>query len=99
MGLGVRDPCHLHVQLRAFVRRRGHTLREGEAQGSPFKRLLQVLVATFKKRKESVPEDVGLLYQNKDHDVADDDPVLDGLLVLADTYGTFDSGCSRRSRH
>jgi dipeptide/tripeptide permease len=37
-------------------------------EGSPFKRLLQVVVAAFKKRKEAVPEDAALLYQNKELD-------------------------------
>ncbi|KAF8765638.1 hypothetical protein HU200_008130 [Digitaria exilis] len=37
-------------------------------EGSPFKRLLQVLVAAFRKRMEDVPEDAGLLYHNKELD-------------------------------
>jgi peptide/histidine transporter 3/4 len=50
-------------------------------QGSPFKRLLQVVVAAFKKRKESVPEDFGLLYQNKELDA----PIAaDGRLLHTD---------------
>lgn len=50
-------------------------------QGSPFKRLLQVVVAAFKKGKDSVPEDVGLLYQNKQLDA----PIAaDGRLLHTD---------------
>ncbi|CAL4908208.1 unnamed protein product [Urochloa decumbens] len=37
-------------------------------EGSPFKRLLQVVVAAFRKRKEDVPEDAGSLYHNKELD-------------------------------
>ena len=37
-------------------------------EGSPFKRLLQVVVAAFRKRKVDVPEDAGLLYHNKELD-------------------------------
>jgi dipeptide/tripeptide permease len=36
--------------------------------GSPFKRLAQVAVAAFKKRKVTVPEDLGMLYQEKELD-------------------------------
>ncbi|KAF8765639.1 hypothetical protein HU200_008131 [Digitaria exilis] len=36
--------------------------------GSPFTRLAQVLVAAFKKRNAEVPEDTGMLYQDKDLD-------------------------------
>ena len=91
MGLGFRIPAiAMFVFVLSFVN--GYTLYvKVKPEGSPFKRLLQVLVAAFKKRKEFVPEDVGLLYQNKDHDAADDDQVLDGLLVLVDAYNTFES--------
>ena len=37
-------------------------------EGSPFKRLLQVVIAAFRKRKVDVPEDTGLLYHNKELD-------------------------------
>jgi len=37
-------------------------------EGSPFKWLLQVVVAAFRKRKVDVPEDAGLLYHNKELD-------------------------------
>ncbi|KAJ1275532.1 hypothetical protein BS78_05G143100 [Paspalum vaginatum] len=36
--------------------------------GSPFTRLAQVLVAAFRKRNAAVPEDTGLLYQDKELD-------------------------------
>jgi len=36
--------------------------------GSPFTRLLQVLVAAFRKRNAAVPEDTGMLYQDKELD-------------------------------
>uniref|UniRef100_K3ZEZ9 Major facilitator superfamily (MFS) profile domain-containing protein n=1 Tax=Setaria italica TaxID=4555 RepID=K3ZEZ9_SETIT len=50
-------------------------------EGSPFKRLLQVVVAAFKKRKEDVPEDAGLLYHNKELDA----PIAaDGRLLHTD---------------
>ncbi|KAJ8760103.1 hypothetical protein K2173_010959 [Erythroxylum novogranatense] len=38
--------------------------------GSPLTRLAQVVVSAFRKRKAVVPEDPGLLYQNKDLDAA-----------------------------
>ena len=37
-------------------------------EGSPFKRLLQVVVAAFRKRKVDVPEEAGLLYHNMELD-------------------------------
>jgi peptide/histidine transporter 3/4 len=37
--------------------------------GSPFTRLAQVVAAAFKKRHAAVPEDPGLLYQDKELDV------------------------------
>ncbi|VAH07392.1 unnamed protein product [Triticum turgidum subsp. durum] len=36
--------------------------------GSPFVRLVQVVATAIKKRKEAVPEDAGMLYQNKELD-------------------------------
>jgi peptide/histidine transporter 3/4 len=36
--------------------------------GSPFTRLVQVLVAAFRKRNAAVPEDTGILYQDKELD-------------------------------
>uniref|UniRef100_A0A452Z3P2 Major facilitator superfamily (MFS) profile domain-containing protein n=1 Tax=Aegilops tauschii subsp. strangulata TaxID=200361 RepID=A0A452Z3P2_AEGTS len=36
--------------------------------GSPFVRLVQVVAAAIKKRKEAMPEDAGMLYQNKELD-------------------------------
>ncbi|KAM7524395.1 hypothetical protein LguiA_014297 [Lonicera macranthoides] len=38
--------------------------------GSPLVRLTQVIVAAVRKRKEVVPDDCGLLYQNKEIDAA-----------------------------
>ncbi|KAJ1262887.1 hypothetical protein BS78_09G143500 [Paspalum vaginatum] len=56
-------------------------------EGSPFKRLLQVVVAALKKRKEPVPEDVGLLYQNKELDA----PIAaDGRLLHTDQLRFLD---------
>ena len=50
-------------------------------EGSPFKRLLQVVVAAFRKRKVDVPEDAGLLYHNKELDA----PIAaDGRLLHTD---------------
>ncbi|KAG2584194.1 hypothetical protein PVAP13_6KG281300 [Panicum virgatum] len=37
-------------------------------EGSPFKRLLQVVVAAFRKGKVDVPEEAGLLYHNMELD-------------------------------
>ena len=37
---------------------------------SPLVRLAQVIVAAVKKRKEVVPEDPALLYENREHDAA-----------------------------
>jgi peptide/histidine transporter 3/4 len=36
--------------------------------GSPFVRLVHVIVAAIRKRKETVPEDAAMLYQNKELD-------------------------------
>jgi peptide/histidine transporter 3/4 len=36
--------------------------------GSPFTRLAQVVAAAFKKRNAAVPEDPGMLYQDKELD-------------------------------
>uniref|UniRef100_A0ACD5TLR8 Uncharacterized protein n=1 Tax=Avena sativa TaxID=4498 RepID=A0ACD5TLR8_AVESA len=46
--------------------------------GSPFVRLIQVIVAAIRKRKEAVPEDAAMLYQNKELDA----PIaVDGRLL------------------
>uniref|UniRef100_A0ACD5U3Y4 Uncharacterized protein n=1 Tax=Avena sativa TaxID=4498 RepID=A0ACD5U3Y4_AVESA len=46
--------------------------------GSPFVRLIQVVVAAIRKRKEAVPEDAAMLYQNKELDA----PIaVDGRLL------------------
>uniref|UniRef100_A0A0D9WGG9 Uncharacterized protein n=1 Tax=Leersia perrieri TaxID=77586 RepID=A0A0D9WGG9_9ORYZ len=50
-------------------------------EGSPFKRLVQVVVAAFKKVKEPVPEDAGALYHNKELDAA---IAADGRLLHTD---------------
>ncbi|PUZ66002.1 hypothetical protein GQ55_3G271200 [Panicum hallii var. hallii] len=56
-------------------------------EGSPFKRLLQVVVAAFRKRKEDVPEDAGLLYHNKELDA----PIAaDGKLLHTDQLRFLD---------
>ncbi|KAK3135578.1 hypothetical protein QOZ80_5BG0420610 [Eleusine coracana subsp. coracana] len=56
-------------------------------EGSPFKRLLQVVVAAVKKRKEAVPEDAALLYQNKELDA----PIAaDGRLLHTDQLRFLD---------
>ncbi|KAG2627522.1 protein NRT1/ PTR FAMILY 3.1-like [Panicum virgatum] len=56
-------------------------------EGSPFKRLLQVLVAAFRKRKVDVPEDAGLLYHNKELDA----PIAaDGRLLHTDQLRLLD---------
>ncbi|CAO2150003.1 unnamed protein product [Urochloa humidicola] len=56
-------------------------------EGSPFKRLLQVLVAAFKKRKQDVPEDAGSLYHNKELDAA---VAADGRLLHTDQLRFLD---------
>jgi peptide/histidine transporter 3/4 len=46
--------------------------------GSPFVRLVHVIVAAIRKRKETVPEDAAMLYQNKELDA----PIaVDGRLL------------------
>jgi peptide/histidine transporter 3/4 len=64
-------------------------------EGSPFKRLLQVVVAAFRKRKETVPEDAGLLYHNKELDA----PIAaDGRLLHTDQLRQVPlTSCSRWS--
>uniref|UniRef100_A0A0E0DRC6 Major facilitator superfamily (MFS) profile domain-containing protein n=1 Tax=Oryza meridionalis TaxID=40149 RepID=A0A0E0DRC6_9ORYZ len=50
-------------------------------EGSPFKRLVQVVVAAFKKIKVPVPDDAGELYHNKELDAA---IAADGRLLHSD---------------
>uniref|UniRef100_J3M751 Major facilitator superfamily (MFS) profile domain-containing protein n=1 Tax=Oryza brachyantha TaxID=4533 RepID=J3M751_ORYBR len=56
-------------------------------EGSPFKRLLQVVVAALKKFKEPVPEDAGMLYHNKELDAAN---ATDGRLLHSDQLRFLD---------
>ncbi|CAN6351015.1 unnamed protein product [Urochloa humidicola] len=56
-------------------------------EGSPFKRLLQVVVAAFRKRKEDVPEDAGSLYHNKELDAR---IAADGMLLHTDQLRFLD---------
>ncbi|TVU19352.1 hypothetical protein EJB05_35496, partial [Eragrostis curvula] len=59
----------------------------GKPEGSPFKRLLQVVVAACKKRKDAVPEDAALLYRNKELDA----PIAaDGTLLHTDQLRFLD---------
>ncbi|KAK7336411.1 hypothetical protein VNO77_16951 [Canavalia gladiata] len=55
--------------------------------GSPFVRLAQVIVAAVKKRKETLPEDPKLLYQNRELDAAIS---LEGRLLHSDQFKWLD---------
>ncbi|CAK7340302.1 unnamed protein product [Dovyalis caffra] len=55
--------------------------------GSPLLRLVQVIVAAVKNRKEVVPEDPSLLYQNKELDAAIS---VNGRLLHTDQFKWFD---------
>ncbi|KAM3750169.1 hypothetical protein ACB098_04G017400 [Castanea mollissima] len=55
--------------------------------GSPLVRLAQVIVAAVKKRKEVVPEDLALLYENREHDAAIS---LHGRLLQTNQFKWFD---------
>ncbi|GMY32706.1 protein NRT1/ PTR FAMILY 3.1-like [Fagus crenata] len=55
--------------------------------GSPFVRLAQVIVAAVKKRKEVVPADPALLYENKELDAAIS---LNGRLLHTNQFKWFD---------
>ncbi|KAM4105817.1 hypothetical protein ACB094_04G021800 [Castanea mollissima] len=55
--------------------------------GSPLVRLAQVIVAAVKKRKEVVPEDPALLYENREHDAAIS---LHGRLLQTNQFKWFD---------
>ncbi|XP_027350288.1 protein NRT1/ PTR FAMILY 3.1-like isoform X3 [Abrus precatorius] len=56
-------------------------------EGSPLVRLVQVIVAAIKKRKETLPTDPKLLYQNKDLDAGIS---LEGTLLHTDQYKWLD---------
>ncbi|GAB4851790.1 hypothetical protein Ancab_031189 [Ancistrocladus abbreviatus] len=55
--------------------------------GSPFVRLAQVIAAATKKRKEKVPEDPSLLYENKELDAAIS---TDGRLLHTEQFKWLD---------
>ncbi|KAL6910000.1 hypothetical protein ACP4OV_001258 [Aristida adscensionis] len=55
--------------------------------GSPFTRLAQVVAAAFKKRTAAVPEDSGMLYQDKELDALIS---TDGRLMHTDQLTFFD---------
>ncbi|GMI70053.1 NRT1/ PTR family 3.1 [Hibiscus trionum] len=57
--------------------------------GSPLIRLAQVIVAAFKKRKETAPENPKLLYHNKE---LDSEITIHGRLVHTDQYQWLDKG-------
>ncbi|KAJ6921455.1 hypothetical protein NC652_015381 [Populus alba x Populus x berolinensis] len=56
-------------------------------EGSPLVRLAQVVVAAAKKRKEVMPLDPGMLYQNKELDAAIS---VNGRLLHSDQFRWFD---------
>ncbi|XP_022761776.1 protein NRT1/ PTR FAMILY 3.1-like isoform X2 [Durio zibethinus] len=61
--------------------------RKMKPGGSPLIRLAQVIAAAVKKRKEIIPEDPKLLYQNKELDAAIS---VHGRLVHTNQYKWFD---------
>nr|KJB71911.1 hypothetical protein B456_011G146900 [Gossypium raimondii] len=84
-GLGIPTIAMI-VSIIAFVI--GSPLyKKIEPGGSPLIRLAQVIVAAFKKRKETAPENPKLLYQNKEVDAAIS---LHGRLVHTDQYKWLD---------
>ncbi|XP_020219065.1 protein NRT1/ PTR FAMILY 3.1 [Cajanus cajan] len=84
-GLGIPTIAML-ISIIAFVL--GSPLyKTVKPEGSPLVRLAQVIVAAIKKRKEALPEDPKLLYQNWELD----DPIsLDGRLLHSKQYKWLD---------
>ncbi|MED6192194.1 hypothetical protein PIB30_007722 [Stylosanthes scabra] len=74
------------VSIVAFVM--GSPLyRDVKPKGSPLVRLVEVIVAAVRKRKEDLPNDANLLYQNKELDA----PIsLQGRLQHTDQYKFLD---------
>ncbi|KAK7336408.1 hypothetical protein VNO77_16948 [Canavalia gladiata] len=84
-GLGIPSIAML-ISIIAFVL--GSPLyKTVKPGGSPLVRLAQVIVAAFKKRKEALPEDPKLLYQNRELDAAIS---LEGKLLHSDQYKWLD---------
>ncbi|XVF29262.1 hypothetical protein REPUB_Repub15cG0105900 [Reevesia pubescens] len=84
-GLGI-PAIAMAISIVAFVI--GSPLyKKMKPGGSPLIRLAQVIVAAVKKRKEIVPEDPNLLYQNKELDAAIS---VHGRLVHTNQYKRFD---------
>ena len=80
-GLGIPTIAML-ISIIAFVL--GSPLYKNvKPGGSPLVRLTQVIVAAVKKRKEALPEDSKLLYQNRELDAAIS---LEGRLLHSDQF-------------
>ncbi|KAJ8770409.1 hypothetical protein K2173_015023 [Erythroxylum novogranatense] len=62
--------------------------------GSPLTRLAQVLVSAIRKRKVVLPEDTGLLYQNKELDAAIS---VNGRLLHTDQFRWLDKAATVRT--
>ncbi|XP_027350286.1 protein NRT1/ PTR FAMILY 3.1-like isoform X1 [Abrus precatorius] len=84
-GLGI-PTIAMFISIIAFVL--GSPLyKTVKPEGSPLVRLAQVIVAAIKKRKEPLPEDTKLLYQNWELDAAIS---LEGKLLHSDQYKWLD---------
>ncbi|XP_061369923.1 protein NRT1/ PTR FAMILY 3.1-like [Gastrolobium bilobum] len=86
-GLGIPAIAML-ISIIAFVL--GSPLyKTVKPEGSPLVRLAQVIVAAVKKRREVLPDDPKLLYQNRE---LDDAISLEGRLLHSDQYKWLDKG-------
>ncbi|XP_061369924.1 protein NRT1/ PTR FAMILY 3.1-like [Gastrolobium bilobum] len=84
-GLGIPTIAML-ISIIAFVL--GLPLyKTVKPQGSPLVRLAQVIVAAIKKRREALPDDPKLLYQNRE---LDDAISLEGRLLHSDQFKWLD---------
>ncbi|XP_061369922.1 protein NRT1/ PTR FAMILY 3.1-like [Gastrolobium bilobum] len=84
-GFGIPSVAML-IAIIAFVM--GSPLyKKAKPQGSPLVRLVQVIVAAMKKRKEALPDDPKLLYQNIELDAAIS---LQGRLLHSDQFKWLD---------
>ncbi|THG09147.1 hypothetical protein TEA_006386 [Camellia sinensis var. sinensis] len=68
VGARFWNPSHCHGFLYISLYFGHSSLQESKTRGSPLVRLVQVIVAAWKKRKEVEPEDLGMLYQSKELD-------------------------------
>ncbi|GKV48049.1 hypothetical protein SLEP1_g54884 [Rubroshorea leprosula] len=84
-GLGI-PTFAMALSIIAFILG-SHLYKKLKPGGSPLVRLAQVTVAAVKKRKEKLPEDATLLYQNREMDA---NISVHGRLLHTDQFKWFD---------